>query len=362
MEKEKNVFFEEDGNLEIVQTKIVAVIGYGNQGRAQALNMRDSGLRVIIGNQEDRYREKARSDGFEVFPIEEAVKRAEVVFLLVPDENMQEIFSKKVSPSLKDEAAICFASGYSVAFGVVKPPPKVDVLLLAPRMIGVGVRETFLNGEGFFSFIGVHQDSTGEAWNTLLGLSRAAGTLRKGAVAVTFKQESVLDLYNEQAFGPAFGRVLLTAIDVLLKNGFPPEAALIEMYLSGEMSYTYQKMAQLGLINQTNLHSHTSQYGAISRGVRYMRLPLREKFQQTLDEISSGAFAQEWQRPFAKIKLKILKFFAMRQKLNAIENDVRRNLRMNNVNLYREPEDIEELLARPEVKNELEDDIEACEF
>jgi ketol-acid reductoisomerase len=362
MERECRIFFEKDIPSPGFKSLTAAVIGYGNQGRAQALNLRDSGVPVLVGNIRDAYAERAAADGFSVLSIEEATKAADLLLLLVPDETMPDMFSSRIAPHLKAGQLINFASGYNIAFGMIEVPDSVDVTFIAPRMIGVGVRERYLSGEGYFSFVGVHQDAGGKALNKMLFLAGALGTLKKGAVELTMKQEAVLDLFNEQAFGPAFGRVLLTAVDVLVKNGFPPEAVLTEMYMSEEMSYTYKKMAQFGLVQQTNFHSQTSQYGAMSRGIRYMKLGLEERMQKSLDEIESGDFAREWSSPFAKLKLKIIRFFAMRQKINKLEKKVRERFCMKNYDIYREPVDIEELLKTPEIQNELDDWKDWAEF
>lgn len=350
------MYLEDDGNIDVLKIKTVAIIGYGNQGRSQALNLRDSGVKVIVGNIRDEYRKTAETDGFEVFGISEACKKADIMFLLLPDEILPEIFTKHIEKNLSEGNTLCFASGYNVAYNLISIPENVDVIMIAPRMIGVGVRETFLSGEGFFSFIAVEHDVTGSAKDLLLALTKAIGSLKKGGIFVTFKQEALLDLFNEQAFGPAFGRVLLTAISTLINNGLPPEAVLIEMYMSGEMSYTYQKMAQIGLIKQTDFHSHTSQYGSMSRGVRYLGIgkEMKKQMQRTYDEINSGAFAEEWKKPFSKLKFKIIKYFATRQKINTWEKQVRKALKLVDYQTYRPPSDIEELLKKPEVKNELD--------
>jgi ketol-acid reductoisomerase len=380
----KQVYGKEDGDISVLSGTIIGILGYGNQGRAQALNMRDSGCTVIIGVEDDTAA-KAEGDGFDVLTFEACTERADVLFFLLPDEVLPEIYAKRILPTLeagqKKESGkngpagastgtktFCFASGYNIAFEHITPPAEVDVILLAPRMIGVGVRETYLTGEGFFSFIGVHQNSSGRALETLLALAKAIGTLKRGAVTVTMKQEALLDLFNEQAFGPAFGRVLLTAVDVLLKSGLPPEAVLTEMYMSEEMAFTYRKMARVGIVNQLQYHSHTSQYGAMSRGVRYMDLPLRQKFQRTFKELDSGAFAREWQRPVSKLKLKVLRFFAVRQRIGKIESDVRKAFGMHTPDTAPGAGEaggegsIEEIMQKPEIKNELEDDLEAMEF
>lgn len=364
MSEKKYIYFEEEADFSLIKDKIIAIIGYGNQGRSQALNLRDSGLNVIIGNIADNYRKKAENDGFKVYDIIEAVKQADIVFILTPDESMPDLFKTQIQPYLRKGSTVNFASGYNIAFNLIIPPTDVNVIMIAPRMIGVGVRERYLTKEGYYSFICVHQEATGNAKQILLALAKALGTLKAGGIETTMKQEAILDLFNEQAFGPMFGRVLLTAIDVLIKNGLPPEAVLCEMYLSEEMSYTYKKMAQIGLIKQTNFHSHTSQYGAMSRGARYLGVAkdISEKFQKTYDEISSGSFAKEWETPMAKLKFKLIKFFAIRQKINKIENSVRKNLRLKDFDVFSAPEDIEELLKKPELKNEIEEARDLFEY
>ncbi len=349
-----NIYHDKDADISILEDSVICVIGYGNQGRSQALNMRDSGLNVIVGNMEDNYKKTAIKDGFETFSIEDAVKKSDISFILIPDEVMKEVFAENIKPNLKEGNTIVFASGYNVGFNLLDLPSNSDVLMIAPRMIGVGVRETFLTGEGFFSFIAVEQDYTGEAMSRLLALSKAIGTLKKGAIKMSFKDEAVLDLFNEQAFGPAFGRVLLTSINTLIDAGYPPEAVLIEMYMSGEMSYTYQKMAKIGLVKQTYFHSHTSQYGAMSRGIRYMKLPIRPIMENTLQEIESGEFTEEWEKRISKSKFKLIRFFATKQKINKLEKQVRKNLKMKSYDIFEEePPTEEEIKVLEKISDEI---------
>ncbi len=290
------VYHDEDASLEAVRGQTVAILGYGNQGSAQARNLRDSGLDVIVGNIDDSYRSAAVADGFEVVPIAEAAARAEMLFLLTPDEVMPEVYEKDVAPHLEPGDLLDFAHGYNIGFGLIVPPDFVDVVMIAPRMIGAGVRDSYVSGEGFPSFVGVHQDATGRAMARMLGLAKALRSTRAGCLEMSLKDEATLDLFTEQAFGPAFGRVMMTAIDTLVEAGYPPEAVLMELYLSGELAYSFLKMREMGALRQHELHSHTSQYGTLSRSLRYFDLDplLKQKMQQSLEEIRSGAFAQEW--------------------------------------------------------------------
>lgn len=319
------VYHDQHANLILLSNRPIAVIGYGNQGRAQALNLRDSGLDVVVGNRDDEYAARARDDGFDVRPIAQAAAQASVVLLLIPDEVMPDVFQAEVAPHLTGGDALVFASGYTVAFGLLTPPPGVDVVLVAPRMIGAGVRDLYVSGHGFPAFIGVEQDASGQARDIALALAKGIGATRMGVVEVSFAQEAELDLFTEQCFGPAFGQVLTTAVNLLLDEGYPPEAVLLELYMSGELAYTLGKIAEMGLVEQTALHSRTSQYGSMSRGMRFLLPELREKMQAGLDEIRSGAFAREWaeEQAAGAPTLELLKESARSLPLYQLERELR---------------------------------------
>jgi ketol-acid reductoisomerase len=290
------IYHDQDADTAVLRGHTVAILGYGNQGSAQARNLRDSGVDVVVGNIDDAYRQQALADGFEVLPIAEASARADLLFLLTPDEVMPEVYEQQVAPHLRPGDLLDFAHGYNIAFGLITPPAFVDVVFIAPRMIGAGVRDSYRSGAGFASFVGVHQDATGSAKARMLALAKALGSTRAGCLEMSMKDEATLDLFTEQAFGPAFGRVLMTAIDTLVEAGYPPEAVLMELYLSGELAYSFLKLRELGALKQHELHSHTSQYGTISRSPRYFDLAplLQQKMRESLEEIRSGAFAREW--------------------------------------------------------------------
>jgi ketol-acid reductoisomerase len=292
------IYHDEDARLEAISGETIAVIGYGNQGRSQALNLRDAGLTVIVGNIRDYALEQAEADAMEVLPIAEACRRADIAMLLIPDEVMPEVFERDVEPYLRAGACLSFASGYNVAFDLIRPTASLDVILIAPRMIGIGVRDRVLSGEGFPSFVGVHQDATGRAKERMLALARGVGSTRAGCIEMSMHDEASLDLFTEQAFGPAFGSVLSSAVQLLVEAGYPPEAVLLELYLSGEFAYSFEKMREVGGLEQMKYHSHTSQYGSATRGARFRPLaePIKARMGDVLAEIRSGAFAEEWSR------------------------------------------------------------------
>ena len=322
------VYHDLDADLRSLEGRQIAAIGYGNQGRAQALNLRDSGLEVVIGNREDGYAHCARKDGFPVLAIDEASASADVVMMLIPDEAAPAVFRTQIAPHLVEGKVLVFASGYNVTFGFISPPPAVDVVLVAPRMIGAGVRDLYVAGRGFPSFIGIAQDHSGQAKELALALAKGIGSTRAGVVEVTFAHEAELDLFTEQCFGPAFGHVLTTSIDLLLEEGYPPEAVLLELYMSGELAYTLGKMAELGVVEQSALHSPTSQYGSMSRGMRFMLPELRTRMREGLEEIRSGQFAQEWAAEYAAgaPALEALKAAARSLPLHRLEQELRQAL------------------------------------
>ena len=288
------VYRDEDADLSALEEKTIAVIGYGNQGRAQALNMRDSGLEVIIGNIRDESYQRAVEDGFPTYSIPEAAEKGSIVLLLLPDEVQPKVYERDIKPHLDEGDALVFAHGYNIHYGFIQPPENIDILLLAPRMIGRYVRELYVEGYGAPAFIAVHQDASGKALERLLALAKAIGATRAGALEVSFAIETELDHFSEHYVAPLIARALLLSFEILTEMGYPPEAVLLELYMSGELSEVAKAMALDGLYGQLPLHSRTSQYGQLLYAERVLPDGEKQLIREIVKEIQTGVFAREW--------------------------------------------------------------------
>jgi len=327
------VYRDGDADLSVLEGRTVAVIGYGNQGRAQALNMRDSGLRVVVGNIRDAYWERAVQDGFEAHSIREAARLGDFVFMLVPDEVQGEVYGGHVEAGLKAGKALVFAHGYNIRYGLIRPPRDVDVLLVAPRMVGVGVRDLYLRGSGAPAFVGVHQDASGEAWKRVLAVAKAIGATRAGAIRSSFAEETEIDHFMEQATWAAIDRIFQLSFEVLVEAGYPPEVVALELYGSGEAAGIMAQMAELGLYRQFDLHSKTSQYGTLTRGPRIIPDEMKEEMRAMLREIREGVFVREWEGDRARgyPVFNRVKEAALNHPINEAEERMRKLVKMGGV-------------------------------
>jgi ketol-acid reductoisomerase len=290
------IFTDKDAGLDILKDKVIGVIGYGNQGRAQALNLRDNSLNVIVGNIKDSAWDLAVSDGFTVKSIGETAKESDVILLLIPDEVAPKVMEDEISPYLSSGKVLDFASGYNITYGFIKPPNGVDVVLVAPRMIGKGVRDLFLQNRGFPVLVGVEQDASGKAWDYALAISKGIGSFLPGGCAVesSFYEETLVDLFSEHSWAGAMLYLLQACYEVLVEEGVSPEVAILELYASGELGEIGHAIAQFGLWNQLKLHSHTSQYGHMTWGKRYITEETKNLMREAIEEIKDGRFAREW--------------------------------------------------------------------
>ena len=314
------IFHDTDADLADLSGQRVAVVGYGNQGRSWALNLRDSGLAVTVCVRADATRDTAVRDGFDAQDLS-AAGDADVVCVLVPDD---------VIPSVplrpKADALVVVASGYTLAFG--RLDPACDVGMVAPRMLGPEVRRCYLEKVGFITAVGVHRDVTGTAQRRTLAVAKAIGGLAQGAIELTPRHEAVLDLAVEQALAPALKRVSESFVQVMLEQGVPIEAIVTELVLSGEVERTYRLVRLEGGAAQMAYHSPTSQYGQMSRGDAFAHLDLVTRMRELVDDIGSGRFADEWEaeRDAGYPRLEALRAKAMAPEILAFEEDLRTRL------------------------------------
>jgi len=289
-------FDRSEANPAILNGQTIAVIGYGNQGRAQAINLRRSGQKVIVGNQEDESLHQAREDGFETMTMDAAAARAHVLMLLLPDEIAPATYREQIEPRLSRGKALVFASGYNITYKFIVPPPEVDVVLVAPRMIGQGVLDLPARGEGFPVLVGVRQDFTGSALQIALAITEGIGAfLPHGAVVQSsFEEETLVDLFSEHTWAGAMLFLLERAYHLLVEAGVSQEVALLELYASGELGEIGRAMAALGIWNQLKLHSHTSQFGQLTHGEEFIGENAEALMRKAIAEIRDGSFARKW--------------------------------------------------------------------
>lgn len=286
-----------DANPEILRGKTLGIIGYGNQGRAQALNLRDSGFKVIVAAQRDASARQAEEDGFSVLSVAEVAEQADLLALLIPDEVQRQVYDEILSKKLRPGQTLDFAHGYNIYFRCISPPPDVDVIMVAPRMIGTMVREAFEHGSGTPAYIAVHQNASGHAFQTALAMAYGIGATRAAVLETTFAQETEIDLFLEQGCWPLLMRTLLTTYEFLVADGFPPEMVALELYGSEEAAEVLREMARVGLFRQMRFHSQTSQYGTLSRSLQIpFAAELPSFMQRAMGGIRDGQFAEEWRR------------------------------------------------------------------
>ncbi len=286
-------YYDMDANPEILKRERVAVLGYGIQGRAQALNLRDSGVSVVVGNRHDSYEETARGDGFEVFSLGEATRQASLVLLLLPDEVQPQVFPSEVAPGLLEGNGLVVAHGFVLRYGLISAPPQVDLMMLAPRMPGRYLRSRYLAGWGVPAFVSVEHDWTGHARDRLLALSFALGITRCAALEVSAAIETELDLFSEHFTFPLIFRALELAFECLVDAGYPPEAALMELHGSGELGEVLSAASREGLYEMIETHASPACQVGLARNWEEAPGPeedLRRTIGRVLADIRDGGF------------------------------------------------------------------------
>jgi ketol-acid reductoisomerase len=288
------IYTEASGSLAALSGLTVAVIGYGIQGRAFAANLRDSAVNVLIGNIADEYRERARQDGFQPLPIADVARAAEILILLIPDEAHRDVFERDLRPHHKPGALLIVAHGYSLLSEDIPFLPTLDVALLAPRMYGDPIRQAFLDGAGAPAYLDVVHDLTGRTLERTLGIAKAMGFTRAGVMELGFRQETVLDLFQEQFIAPALVEVIERGFEALVRGGFDPRAALLETYASGEIGQMLLDAARVGLHKVIESQgSPTCQVGFQRHFGRLLDGELESRAESILRSIQSGEFSRD---------------------------------------------------------------------
>jgi ketol-acid reductoisomerase len=288
------VYYDNDASLDYLAGKKIAVLGFGSQGHAHALNLKESGCNVCVGlrSNSDRW-SKAEAAGLTVKTVPEASEWADIIMILLPDQNQKAVYEKDIAPHLKTGNTLAFAHGFNIHFKQIVPPADVDVIMIAPKSPGHLVRRTYIEGAGVPCLIAIQQDASGNAKNTALAWAKGIGGTRAGVIETTFKNETETDLFGEQAVLCGGSAELIKAgFDTLVEAGYPPELAYFECM--HEMKLIVDLYYEGGLSRMNYSVSDTAEYGGMTRGSRLITSETRKEMKKILSEIQSGQFAKEW--------------------------------------------------------------------
>ena len=287
-------YYDQDANFDILKKKTVAIIGYGSQGHAHALNLKDSGVNVIVGLYEgSKSKAAAESHGLKVLPVAEAVKAADVTMILIPDEKQADVYRSEIAPNLKEGSALAFAHGFNIHFKQIQPPANVDVFMVAPKGPGHLVRRTFVEGSGVPDIFAVEQDASGNCFDLALAYARGIGGTRAGVLQTTFKEETETDLFGEQVvLCGGVTHLIQNGFETLIEAGYQPEIAYFECF--HEMKLIVDLMYEGGMAKMRRSVSDTAEYGDYVSGPRIVTPETKKVMKQVLAEIQDGTFAKNW--------------------------------------------------------------------
>lgn len=287
------VFYDADADLSLLEGRRVAVIGYGSQGHAHALNLRDSGVQVVMGLRPGKSWEAASQEGLTVVTVDEAVRRADITMVLVNDEYQAGLYREQIAPNLRPGKALAFAHGFNIHFRQIVPGPEVDVFMVAPKGPGHLVRRVFTEGKGVPCLIAVHQDASGQARDLALAYAGGIGGTRAGVLETTFREETETDLFGEQCVLCGGATALVKAgFETLVEAGYQPEIAYFECL--HELKLIVDLMYEAGIAGMRYTISDTAEYGDLTRGPRIINDETRAEMRRILGEIQEGRFAREW--------------------------------------------------------------------
>ena len=288
------MFYDDDADLSVIQGRNVAVLGYGSQGHAHALSLRDSGVDVRVGLPEgSKSRAKAEAEGLRVLTPEEAVEESDLIMILAPDHIQRKLYAEAVEPNLVEGDALFFGHGFNIRFGYIKPPPGVDVCMVAPKGPGHLVRREYTEGRGVPVLVAVEEDATGKAWDLALAYAKGIGGLRAGGIRTTFTEETETDLFGEQAVlcGGA-SQLVQYGFETLTEAGYQPEVAYFECL--HELKLIVDLMYEGGIAKQRWSVSDTAEYGDYVSGPRVIDAHVKDNMKAVLADIQSGAFAKRF--------------------------------------------------------------------
>lgn len=288
------IYYDKDADLNMLKGKKVAIIGYGIQGRGQGLNLRDSGVEVIVSELPGtKNYEQAVQDGFKPISAEEAAKQGDVIQILTQDHLQAEIYQKVIAPNLAAKKALMFSHGFNIHFGYIKPPKDVDVIMVAPKGPGALVRSQFVEGGGVPCLVAVQQNASGKALEIALAYAKGIGGTKGGVIQTTFKEETETDLFGEQAvLCGGLSELIRAGFDTLVKAGYQPEIAYFEC--QHEVKLITDAIFASGISGMHRRVSDTAEYGDYSRGKRIITKETRKEMAKMLKEVQNGKFAKEW--------------------------------------------------------------------
>jgi len=287
------MFYDEDANLEVLEGKTVAVVGYGSQGHAQAQNLRDSDVNVVIGLRQGKSWKQAEVDGFQVYPVSEAVAISDVIQILLPDEQQAKVYKEEIEPNMKPGTTLVFSHGFNIHYGQIVPPANTDVVMVAPKSPGHLVRRTYAQGAGVPGLLAIYQDASGKAAETGLAYAKGIGCTRAGVIETTFKEETETDLFGEQAvLCGGVSELVKAGFETLTEAGYQPEIAYFECM--HELKLIVDLMYEGGLSHMRYSISDTAQYGDYMSGKRVISDASRQAMKDVLSEIQTGVFARNW--------------------------------------------------------------------
>jgi ketol-acid reductoisomerase len=288
------VYYDNDIDDSLIHKTPVAVVGYGIQGRAQALNLRDSGVEVFVGLRENGNSWRlAQTDGFQPLSIRDASAKGNMVMVLIPDPQQPDVFESEIEPTLSRGKALTFAHGYNIHFKDIIPPEDVDIVMVAPKSPGQRLRELYVNGFGVPALFAVHRNSTGNARELVLGLCKALGCSRAGVIETTFKDETESDLFGEQAvLVGGLMRLIVEGYETLVDAGYPPELAYYET--CNEMKLIMDLVYQYGFVGMLRRVSDTAKFGGLTVGPKVIDSTVRRNMKRILKDIQRGRFAKAW--------------------------------------------------------------------